>query len=142
MFLGRFHLGDTVCIPLTANTSAGVPTSPDAVPGCIVYDSSNVVQAVGNMPMVDRYGLAGLAISFFMFPLFLGSEFAAGNYRALKVWAITDPFAEEDTFEVATAGNKDGPGLGLGQFSVGELQNVLMTCASGRVKKLRNPRAL
>lgn len=93
--------------------------------------------------MVDRYGLAGQVTAFFLFPLFLGSKFAAGSYRVKKWWTISSTtFSEDDTFEVTTAGNKDGPAHGLGTFSLPALDWALMPCRSGRVKALRNPRSL
>jgi hypothetical protein len=138
-YLGRYLKGDVVPVEFTTKNASGVPTVPDAVPSAIVYDGDGVVTGF-QVPAHDQLVLTG----FFLYPLFLGGDYAAGNYRVLCSWVISSTnYAEEKTFEVVAAGHRDGPGLALSMFSAPSgAEYALMHLRSGRVKKHRNPRPL
>ncbi len=115
-----------------------MPTVPDQCPCVIVYGSSGKV-AQQQMASVDRYSVTAL----FFAPIFLAGDYAAGFYRVEAWWMISSsPYTKQFTFEVLAQGHRDGPILALATMDFPAVSYALGQTRLGRIKRMRNPRAL
>lgn len=137
-FLGRYLKGDVVSLAFQSKTAAGVPTLPDAVPSVIIYSDTASLKTKF-VPVQDRYVLT----AFFLLPLFLDANFAAGRYHAVFNYSISGtPLRETYEFEVLSLGGGDGAGIALAMMEMPHADYAVQWAQGGRIKKLRNPRSV
>ena len=138
-FLGRYPFGGIVPLPFVAKAGPdGVPTEPDAAPSVVIYSDSAIVMQKF-LPIVDRYSVT----AFFLLPLFIGADFAAGRYRAEFNYVIGGTaYRQTAEFEVLTLGHRDGTLVGLYVMEMPYADYAVGLSSSGRVTKMRNPRSV
>jgi hypothetical protein len=139
MYLGRYQRGEVLPIHLTAKTTAGVPTAPDQCPAYQIRNETPSTVDSGFIGQKDRYEHT----AFFLQPVLLDHSFAAGRYTIVKQWMISSSVqVEQDTFQVLSSGDPNGAGIALTMHEGEGTNAALLHSQSGRIRRLRNPRAL
>jgi hypothetical protein len=136
MYRGRYQNGDTVPLRVLCRDAAGVPGVPPRAPQVTVWSPAGAKVRVRVMPVLDRYGQAGL----FHYPLYLDGDFAPGLYRAVYNYNLGSYVGiEEDGFEVLAGGNADGAVVALHFYVRPHARFVMQSLDSGKMVQGRNP---
>lgn len=136
-YLGRYQLGQLVPLSLVTRSADRAPAVPDTAPIAKVYNSGGTLVATKKMPVVDRDAQTGL----FQYPLFLGPEYATGEYMVDIGYLISaSAFAETFTFEVVAGGDSDGEVIAMYFYERPHAEHIVYQVSSGRLKQGRNPR--
>lgn len=137
-FLGRYVKGDIVPLLLACVDASDVPLELAAAPSAQVYQDGGILKII-KLPVIDKPRLTGV----FFFPLLLDANFSAGNHAVLFSWTIAGAnYSVVHEFEVLASGNSEGLGQALITLDLPDSSYALMESISGRIKKMRNPRAL
>jgi hypothetical protein len=137
-WLGRYQKGEIVPLTFATVDASEAQATPDAVPTAMIYRSGAIVAGL-SVPALDDHNLPGL----FQASLFLEPQFSAGHYQVVFNWMISSTnYTGQAFFEVLSSGDPEGGGIALATFRMPGMHYALMQTRSGRITKMRNPRAL
>jgi hypothetical protein len=135
-YLGRFQLGQRVRLHLWTLDPSRVPTAPDRLPLCRVYDAAGSVVASAYMSVSDKFGVTGL----FVAKLYLTFGYEPGHFNVAYSYTVGGhPIISGDSFEIIDGGDVSGTVISLGSFRHPESDFVLAHLNSRRIVQGRNP---
>lgn len=139
MYLGRIQLGAELpisCLTVDANS---LPTAPDAPPALKIWSGTTLILSA-QMPVNDRFGTSTVC-TFFLYPLFLGGQYATGTYDVNLSWKIGSFVGVEDAkFDVVAGGHADGAIVAMTLYRRPEADFVVWQTTGGKLQRGRGPK--
>ena len=136
MFMGRKQLGTWINVWLQCR-NGDVPTMPDSIPWLKIWRPDGALAMALGIPVMDKTIARGL----FCLPLFLGSEFSAGQHSLAAFYAIGGAsMVQTGTMAIIAGGDADGAVLGMHWYHRPHADFVVYQRESGKVFRGRNPR--
>jgi hypothetical protein len=138
MWLGRFHVGDSIGLSVLSKSKNGAPLQPSALVQALVYNAGGpLIEAVPLHPK-DRFG----GNWDFTARLRLDDSYQSGSqFFVLYQWTVSSTlYSRIDVFEVVDGGDADGQVVGMASVPRPEANFVLYQTQSGLLRAGRNPR--
>lgn len=137
MHLRGYQLGEEVSLPVLCTDADGRPVDPDACPRVAVFAAAGHAVADFALPIADAQATTGL----FQGRLYLGEDFAEGQYHALFRWeAGAHHGGELRSFRVQPGGSATGQVVALHSYERPHAGFLVQQRSSGRLYKGKNPR--
>ena len=135
--IGRYALGDFVCVPVNTTNAAGTRTAPTACPAFRAYNGSGTTAVTGSVPIGDKFRSTGN----FLLELFLDARFAAGTWNLSINWAVSGTdFGLEFQFTIDSGGDTRGTPISLYSYEQRDQNTLIWQTDGGMLVRGRGPR--